>query len=174
MKNLKPQTSNFKPQTSNLKLQTSINMSYTIPPGTRIGHVHLKVADLERSLKFYRDLLGGSENYRFPETGPPAFVVVRLGESDVGLGQLGDGAPLHGQAQRPAQGHRIELCLYVADVDATVERLKQSGTPVLLAPQDQPWGERVAYVADPDGNLLMLTCAPRDPEPKVEAGFQER
>ncbi len=33
-------------------------MSYTIPPNTRIGHVHLKVADLERSLKFYRDLLG--------------------------------------------------------------------------------------------------------------------
>jgi catechol 2,3-dioxygenase len=33
-------------------------MSYTIPAGTRIGHVHLKVADLERALTFYRDLLG--------------------------------------------------------------------------------------------------------------------
>ena len=33
-------------------------MAYTIPSGTRIGHIHLKVADLERSLKFYRDLLG--------------------------------------------------------------------------------------------------------------------
>lgn len=33
-------------------------MSYIIPSGTRIGHIHLKVADLERSLKFYRDLLG--------------------------------------------------------------------------------------------------------------------
>jgi catechol 2,3-dioxygenase len=33
-------------------------MNYTIPPGTRIGHVHLKVTDLDRSLKFYRDLLG--------------------------------------------------------------------------------------------------------------------
>ena len=32
--------------------------SYSVPAGTRIGHVHLKVADLERSLKFYRDLLG--------------------------------------------------------------------------------------------------------------------
>ncbi len=134
----------------------------------------LSVEDLPRSLAFYRDLLGGSENYRFPETGPPAFVVVRLGESDVGLGQLGDGPPLHGQAQRPAQGHRIELCLYVADVDATVDRLKQAGTPVLLAPQDQPWGERVAYVADPDGNLLMLTREQPEPEPKVEAPFPDR
>lgn len=33
-------------------------MSYTIPAQTRIGHVHLKVADLDRALKFYRDLLG--------------------------------------------------------------------------------------------------------------------
>lgn len=31
---------------------------YTIPAQTRIGHVHLKVADLDRSLAFYRDLLG--------------------------------------------------------------------------------------------------------------------
>jgi len=33
-------------------------MGYKIPDQTRIGHVHLKVADLERSLKFYRDILG--------------------------------------------------------------------------------------------------------------------
>src|SRR5437773_7533789 len=33
-------------------------MTYIVPASTRIGHVHLKVADLERSLKFYRDLLG--------------------------------------------------------------------------------------------------------------------
>lgn len=33
-------------------------MSYIVPAGSRIGHVHLKVADLERSLQFYRDLLG--------------------------------------------------------------------------------------------------------------------
>src|SRR5215211_3781204 len=33
-------------------------MSYKIPEQTRIGHVHLKVADLETALKFYRDLLG--------------------------------------------------------------------------------------------------------------------
>ena len=31
---------------------------YTIPAQTRIGHVHLKVSDLDRSLAFYRDLLG--------------------------------------------------------------------------------------------------------------------
>ena len=33
-------------------------MQYKIPPQTQIGHIHLKVADLERSLSFYRDILG--------------------------------------------------------------------------------------------------------------------
>lgn len=32
--------------------------AYTVPTQTRIGHVHLKVADLQRSLDFYTDLLG--------------------------------------------------------------------------------------------------------------------
>ncbi len=33
-------------------------MAYRIPAQTKIGHVHLKVANIERALKFYRDLLG--------------------------------------------------------------------------------------------------------------------
>jgi catechol 2,3-dioxygenase len=33
-------------------------MDYTVPSSTRIGHVHLKVADLDRALAFYKDLLG--------------------------------------------------------------------------------------------------------------------
>jgi catechol 2,3-dioxygenase len=41
------------------------NMDYVVPANTRIGHVHLKVADLERSLKFYRDLLGFKEMQRY-------------------------------------------------------------------------------------------------------------
>lgn len=39
-------------------MEPEISQNYTIPAQTRIGHVHLKVADLERSLAFYRDLLG--------------------------------------------------------------------------------------------------------------------
>jgi catechol 2,3-dioxygenase len=33
-------------------------MTYTAHPGTRIGHVHLKVADLDRAIAFYRDVMG--------------------------------------------------------------------------------------------------------------------
>jgi lactoylglutathione lyase len=117
----------------------------------------LSAVDVAASIAFYRDLLGGTEEYRFPDD-DPVFVTLRLGESEIGIGGLSD-APLHGQPQRPAGGHRIELCVYVDDVDGAVEAARAAGAPVLLEPTDQPWGERVAYIADPDGNLVMLTAA---------------
>lgn len=117
----------------------------------------LSVERLESSLGFYAHLLGGEEVYRFPEEGEPVFVVLRIGDSEIGLGQLGDSPPLHGQPLRPALGHRIELCVYVDDVDAVVARLHAEHVPIVLKPTQQPWGERVAYATDPDGNLVMLT-----------------
>jgi lactoylglutathione lyase len=117
----------------------------------------LSVERLDLSLAFYAELLGGEQTYRFPADGEPVFVALRLGESELGIGQLGASPPLHGQPQRPALGHRIELCVYVEDVDVTVGRLRAAQVPILLEPTEQPWGERVAYVSDPDGNLVMLT-----------------
>ena len=116
----------------------------------------LSVADLERAISFYGGALGGRETYRFPSEGPAEFVVLRLGKSDIGLGRVTDD-PLHGRPQRPVVEHRVELCVYVDDVDAAVAGLRSAGAIVVTEPADQPWGERVAYVEDPDGNLVMLT-----------------
>jgi lactoylglutathione lyase len=117
----------------------------------------LSCTDLPRSLAFYEDLLGGRETYRFPEEGEPAFIALAIGNSsEIGLGGIA-GEPLHGRAQRPATGHRIELCVYVEDVDGTYVRAGASGFETVTDPQDMPWGERIAWIADPDGNLVMLT-----------------
>lgn len=42
-----------------------MNENYTVPAQTRIGHIHLKVADIDRSLEFYRDLLGFEITLRY-------------------------------------------------------------------------------------------------------------
>ena len=80
-------------------------------------------------------LLGGVEEYRFPEH-DPVFVTLRVGESELGIGALSD-APVHSRPQRPASGHRIELRVYVGDVDATVDAARAVDVPVVLEPVDQ-------------------------------------
>jgi lactoylglutathione lyase len=117
----------------------------------------LSVASMQAALTFYVQGLGGTRVYQFQPEGEPAFLTLAFGNSEVGLGVLGT-TPLHGQSLRPASGHRIELCINVDDVDATVTELVGLGAKVRLSPADQPWGERAAYVEDPDGNLIMLVA----------------
>ena len=103
----------------------------------------IETADLGRSLEFYCDLLGGSVSYEFP--GPDGEVVyagVDIGTSHLGIGVAADAV---------APPARVLLWVYVEDCDATVAALRQAGVNIVEDPVDQPWGERVALVEDPDG-----------------------
>jgi lactoylglutathione lyase len=114
----------------------------------------LTVRDLSRSLRFYRDLLGGTQTYRFPPEGEPGYVGLRLAGADVGLA-AGTGPP--------AGTTGIDLCLYTADCDAAVAHLRGNGVPVVAEPADQPWGERMARVSDPDGYGITIMARLTDP-----------
>jgi lactoylglutathione lyase len=99
--------------------------------------------DLERSLGFYRDLLGGTVSYEFPgPDGRTVYAGIDIGRSHLGIGHDPDVA---------AGAASVSLWLYVDDCDATIARLRAAGVPILEEPIDQPWGERVALVQDPDG-----------------------
>jgi lactoylglutathione lyase len=50
------------------------------------------------------------------------------------------------------------MCVYATDVEAAVGDLPAAGVPALAEAADQPWGERLAYVAEPDGNPVMITA----------------
>jgi lactoylglutathione lyase len=115
-------------------------------------------ADLSTALAFYRDALGMTETFRFPPDGEPTFVSLTLANNS-GLALAGPSAtpPFHGLPVRPG-ANSFELCVYTDDVDAAVALLRARGHPVLYEPTNQPWNERMAYVADPDGNAVMI-CA---------------
>ena len=112
-----------------------------------------------RAVHFYRDLLGMSERYRFPPEGEPVFVTLAWGSAEIGIGTYEPTPGLEGRPLLPpAAGRGFELCIYVPDVDEVVARLEREQVEVLVAPADQPWGERLAYVRDPEGNTVMLTA----------------
>lgn len=108
----------------------------------------LTTPDLARSLAFYGDLLGGEVTYRFPPDGEPAFVSLRLGRSSLGIGRQDEPSDL--------TNDRITLWLYTDDCDAALDKLRTGGVRVVQEPVDQPWGERMATVLDPDGTPVIL------------------
>ena len=58
----------------------------------------------------------------------------------------------------PGPGPRGELFVYVAELDAAVDGLRGHAA-ILREPTDMPWGERLAFLTDPEGNLVTLAQA---------------
>ena len=52
------------------------------------------------------------------------------------------------------------MYVYVDDVDGLTETLRGQGIQILREPAIMPWGERLAYIADPDGNPVGLAGVP--------------
>ncbi|GAA3424567.1 VOC family protein [Streptosporangium nondiastaticum] len=104
--------------------------------------------DLPRLQAFYERLLGAVEVRRFPEDGPVFFVGLRLGDSELGL--VSEKVDL-------STPQRFALSVQVDDVNGLLERVEAAGGRVLGPSNDMPWGERVAHVHDPDGNMVNLT-----------------
>jgi lactoylglutathione lyase len=115
----------------------------------------LYVDDVPEAVRFYRDLLGFRELYRFPADGEAGFVSLALADGKIGLSSASFPG-IHGKPQRPVSGRPFEVCVETEDVDVEVERLRRAGVTVLAQAADQPWGERVAYVEDPDGNPVHI------------------
>jgi predicted enzyme related to lactoylglutathione lyase len=105
--------------------------------------------DLPRLLAFYTGLFGATEVVRFPEDGPAFYVGLQLADSELGLSS--------DDSVVPGEPGRMLLSIEVADVDATLARVEALGGSAPAPANDMPWGQRVAHVKDPDGNVVNLT-----------------
>lgn len=112
----------------------------------------INCADLARTQQWYERVLGAAVRYRFPPEGDPDYVTVGIGAGQIGLGN-GSGPALYGQVPLPATGHAVDICVYVPDLDRVASA---AGDAVVVSPADMPWGERVAYLSDPEGTMLLV------------------
>jgi catechol 2,3-dioxygenase-like lactoylglutathione lyase family enzyme len=144
----------------------------------RVSHLGLCVADLERSLRFWRDGLGFRERSSLDVAGHAAEVL--LGLCDVKLHAVyleRDGLRLEllhfaspeargAAAPRPMNEPGLtHLSIRVDDLDAALARLAACGGRVLAGTRiDLPAARtRAAFVTDPDGTRVELVQAPGDP-----------
>jgi catechol 2,3-dioxygenase len=127
-------------------------MSYTVPTGTRIGHVHLKVSDLEKALRFYRDLLGFQVMQYFGEQA--VFISADGYHHHIGLNTWhSKDAPA---AQKRGVGLFHTAILYATrkDLAIVINRLIEAQYP-LTGASDHGVSEAI-YLDDPDGNGVEL------------------
>ena len=117
-------------------------------PRVRDAFPILLVADLPRSLAFYRDLLGFELTYVFPED-EPGFASLAVEGGKLALAST----------DRPVDPSSTAIWVYTDDVDAAFAELEGAGVRVVAPPADQPWGERLASVADPDGYVVHVGAA---------------
>lgn len=112
--------------------------------------------DVARVAEFYARL-GFEERFRMPgPDGAPGFI--GLARDAAELAVTSEESPRMLAGVEPGPGPRHELFIYVEDVDGTVSALRELGASVVREPVDMPWGERVGFVADPEGNLVSLAA----------------
>ena len=144
-----------------------MSRNYTIPSETRIGHVHLKVSDIEEALKFYRDILGFEITERIGNSA--VFLSAGNYHHHIALNTWHSaGAP---RASKSGVGLFHVAILYPSrpELASIVKRLFEKGYP-LTGAADHGVSEAI-YLDDPDGNGVELYWdKPREKWPINEDG----
>jgi catechol 2,3-dioxygenase-like lactoylglutathione lyase family enzyme len=137
-------------------------------PTVRFDHVAVTVHDMERSVGFYRDLLGFEVVGQLLLDGD-AFKIVylRSGEAHLELFAFRGTAAETPVGVPDTVGGFKHLALQTKEVDAVAARLKAAGVTFTVEPTDAAGGVRLAFFRDPDGNLLELVSGVPDVAPYV-------
>ena len=110
------------------------------------------VDDLERSLAWYRDVLGFSVDERWERDGKLMGVSLQAGDVTFMIGQ---DDWQKGRDRRKGEGFRI-YCDTRQDVDALAAKISANGGTLDSGPEDQPWGSRTFSLTDPDGFKITI------------------
>jgi lactoylglutathione lyase len=117
----------------------------------------LYAKDVEKVAAFY-GALGFEEQARLPSPdGSPGFIGLRRDDGELAV--TTEDSPRMLAGVEPGPGPRHELFVYVDDIEAAIANVRDAGASVLREPAVMPWGERLAYLTDPEGNVVTLAAA---------------
>jgi catechol 2,3-dioxygenase-like lactoylglutathione lyase family enzyme len=137
----------------------------------RVSHIGICVSDWQRSLRFYRDLLGFQHVYELELAGEPSSTLLQLDDVEfraiylerdgVRIELLHFEQPGHTAAQTPRPMNQLgltHLSLRVDDLNAFAKELEQVGVELLDATRIEvaSVGAKAMFVTDPDGTLIEL------------------
>ncbi len=118
----------------------------------RIGQIGIMCRNLEKSVSFYRDILGLQEFTRLGTSDRP-IAVLRGGAVDLELIQAN---PADKPPEVESHTGLNHFALFVRNIDEMVSDLRKKGVKILREPNELYKGIRVAYLEDPDGVRVEL------------------
>jgi catechol 2,3-dioxygenase-like lactoylglutathione lyase family enzyme len=130
----------------------------------RLHHAGISVPDLDRALPWYCAALGLRPGYRFevPSLGLRGAFALGDGDTGVELIEMTGAVPGVPKTDPPSANavHGLNhVCFHVADLEDAYTRLLDHGGAGVWEPRQSPEpGQRMAYVTDPDGNLIELVA----------------
>jgi catechol 2,3-dioxygenase-like lactoylglutathione lyase family enzyme len=111
------------------------------------------VDNIDKSVAFYRDVLGFTFKDKWEEDGVLKGVELVAGSVTFWLDQ---DDWKKGRGRVKGEGFRIS-CVTMQDIDVLAARVRSTGTALAEEPKDQPWGGRYFAVRDPDGFLITIS-----------------
>jgi catechol 2,3-dioxygenase-like lactoylglutathione lyase family enzyme len=115
------------------------------------SRILLRPSDLDRSRRFYRDVLGLAIYRQFGPPDDPGVVFF------LGPGLL----EVSGHNAAPP-GRSVMIWIQVRDVHAEHARLAAAAVPIVRGPAIEPWGLTEMWIQDPDGIQIVLVEVPAD------------
>jgi uncharacterized glyoxalase superfamily protein PhnB len=115
----------------------------------------LNCTDILTARAFYQNVFAAEQVYQFPDEGDPVYLSLAIAGGQLALG-VGTTPAMYGEVPLPSTGHAVDVCIYVPDLDAVLEVAPANGGRLAVPATDTPWGERVAYVQDPEGTMLLV------------------
>ena len=127
-------------------------MTYSAPAGTRVGHIHLKVYDLDRSVDFYTEVLGFELQQRYGSQA--AFLSAGGYHHHIGLNTWESRGGVPAPKRHPGLFHVAFVYPTPADLGRAVGSVLDAGV-ALTGAADHGVSQAV-YLDDPDGNGIEL------------------
>jgi lactoylglutathione lyase len=112
----------------------------------------LLVEDFDKSIKFYRDILGLEVNSQDGK-----FADFKLEGTSLAIFQKSDAVAMFPK-EYMGKGGGIVLAFQVEDVAETCKLLETKGVKIIEGPKTTSWGQTVTYFLDPDANIWEVSA----------------
>jgi len=131
-----------------------------IPEGYNAVIPALAFEGADAAIKWYVNVFGAKEKMRFDNPDKTvAHAEITIGDNVI---MLSEENPQYNKSPGTLKGNSVNLCIYVPDVDATVQKAVDNKAKLIMPAEDQFYGDRSGRIEDPFGYIWIISTHVKD------------